>query len=460
MEGCFMVRKLLLFPLVLIFLLAIVPTSNAYLEMEAIQEEETVYLGDEVSIDVEVSVLRALGDNVYLEVSGEPQEWVLEAPGFLQVPGMGSVMTNVSFFPRGETAGTFTYTVTATSYLFDISASDDVILKVMRPLDIEDFSASISGNELFLNILFNSKGPSEADMSFVITNYRGEVIKEFSLSADVDGSTLVEESVDLPKDMLAGDYNIEVTLVGTPVKKNYMFTVMPVHKVTEMVKKTSAAMYDEFEITIINEGNINEPTYVTYKTFPNNDWITGLITDPETCFLRDGQKTCKYVFSDLAPGDSATLSYRLDYWSIYAGAILVLVAIFLVAFFTMRRATAPVIIKRHVRRGSDRHHIVLEVRNPFYHNLSNSIVRDWVSPLANVIHHEIDMVKPLIRRSNAGTELIWKLGEIKPKETRIISYPIKTLVQGSLKMPKAYIRFNKPNGRIRRLFSRPIVIEA
>lgn len=455
-----MLRKLLFSPLVLIFLLAIAPTSSANLELEAVDNEKTVYLGDEVSFELIITKFGALDDNVFLTVSGDPQEWVVDVPGFVFVPIQEDTKTEVTFFPTGEIPGTFTYTITVTSYLGkSLYASDEVTLKVLRPLDIEDFSASKSGDNLFLNILFDSKGPNQADLFFEITDYKGQIVKEFSLSANVDGPTLIEESFELPKGMLAGDYNIEVTLAGTPVKKNYMFTVMPVHKVTEMVKKTSTAMYEEFEITIVNEGNIKEPQYVTYKTFPNNDWITGLITDPETCFLRDGQKTCKYVFSDLAPGDSATLSYSLDYWSIYAGAILILVAIFLVAFFTMRRATAPVIIKRHVRRGSDRHHIVLEVRNPFYHNLSNSIVRDWVSPLANVIHHEIDMVKPLIRRSNAGTELIWKLGEIKPKETRIISYPIKTLVQGSLKMPKAYIRYNKPNGRIRRLSSRPIVIE-
>jgi len=85
-------------------------------------------------------------------------------------------------------------------------------------------------------------------------------------------------------------------------------------------------------------------------------------------------------------------------------------------------------------------------------------VRDWVSPLANVLHHEISMLKPLVRRSDAGTELIWKLGDIRPKETRIITYPIKGLVKGSLKMPRAYIRYNKPNGKLNRIFSKPLVI--
>ncbi len=455
-----MFNKLLISLLVFILLLAAVPTSSANLELNIEESEKSAYLGDEVFFDFSITKFGAQDDRVWVEVSGEPQEWVSEVPDMVNIPSLQETNTSVSFFPRGETTGTFEYIITVISYWTSISASDTVILNVLRPLDIEDFVASKSGDELFLNILLNSKEPANASMDFVVTSSSGETLKEFSLSARVDGPTLVEESITLPVGMLAGDYNVEVSLVGTPVRKDYMFTVLPVHMITESVKKTSSALYDDYEITIINEGNVREPQYVTYRTLPNNDWVTGLITEPETCFMRNGEKTCRYVFYDLAPGESATMSYRLDYWSIYATYILVLVAVFMVVFLGMRRVTAPVIIKRHVRKGGDRHHVVLEVRNPFYHNLSNAIIRDWVSPLANVLHHEIDMVRPLIRRSDAGTELIWKLGDIKPKETRLISYPIKTLVQGSLRMPRAYIRYNKPNGRLRRIFSKPLVIES
>jgi hypothetical protein len=455
-----MFDKPLISLLVFILLLAAAPLSSANLELNIEESEKSVYLGDEVFFDTTITNLRFLEDRVRMAVSGEPREWVSKVPDMVYLPGREETNVQVSFFPTGETTGAFEYIITVTSHYSSISAYDSVTLNVLRPLDIEDFSASRSGNELSLNILLNSKEPTDAAMDFVVTSSSGETLKEFSLSAEVDGPTLVEESIPLPAGMLAGDYNVEVSLVGTPVRKNYMFTVLPVHMVTESVKKTSSTLYDDYEITIINEGNVREPQYVTYRTLPNNDWITGLITEPEDCFMRNGEKTCKYVFYDLSPGESTTMSYRLDYWSVYATYILILVAIFMAVFLGMRRATAPVIIKRHVRKGGNRHHVLLEIRNPFYHNLSNAIIRDWVSPLANVLHHEIDMLKPLIRRSEAGTELIWKLGDIKPKETRLISYPIKTLVQGSLRMPRAYIRYNKPNGRLRRIFSKPINIEA
>lgn len=456
-----MAKIALMAPLGLIFILLSVPASSAYLEVQVQDAEKTVYLGDEVSFDFTISRLITGSDNIGLEVVGSPEEWISNVPDFLKLPGKDSIETSISFFPTGETPGKFTYTVTARSHIQkSIIDSKTVTLNVIRPLDIEGFTVSRSGDELFLNILMNSKNRREAELSFVILNYRGEFIKRFSLIATVNGPTMVEETVPLPPDMFAGDYNVVVSLMGTPVEKEYMFTVLPIHAVTEKVKKTSSTLYDEFEITIINEGNIKEPQYVTYKTLPSSDWVTGLITEPEECFTRNGDMTCKYTFQDLAPGDSVTLNYRLDYTSIYAAFGIVLVAIFMLTFFGLRRATAPVIIKRHVRKAGGKSHIVLEIRNPFYHNLSNAIVRDWVSPLANVIHHEITMIKPLIRRSGAGTELIWKLGDIKPKESRIITYPIKALVKGSLKMPRAYIRYNKPNGRLKRLFSRTLVFNA
>lgn len=455
-----MYKKLLIPMFLLAFLLAPADVSGTNLEMEIDEKEKTAYLGEEVSFNISLTKMGALDDKVWMNVSGNPPEWVSRVPAMVHLPRHQETTTSVSFFPRGESTGTFDYTVTATSYLSSISVSGGVRLNVLRPLTIEEFAASASGDELFLNVLLDSRGPSEAGMDFVIKNCRGETIKEFSFSADVEGPTLFEETVPLPEGLTAGDYDVGVTLSGTPVRRDCMFTIMPVHMVTESVKKTSAALYDEYEVTVTNEGNIVEPSYATYRTVPNNDWVTGFITEPDGCSVSGGEKTCMYVFSDLAPGESSTVSYRLDYWSVYATYILVLVAVFSLIVLGMRRATSPVIIKRHVRKGGDRHHVVLEIRNPFYHNISNAIVRDWVSPLANVLHHEIDVIRPLIRRSDAGTELIWKLGDIRPKETRIITYPIKSLVQGSLKMPRAYIRYNKPNGRIRRIFSKPIVIEA
>ena len=95
------------------------------------------------------------------------------------------------------------------------------------------------------------------------------------------------------------------------------------------------------------------------------------------------------------------------------------------------------------------YHVIIEIKAP-NKNLSNAVVRDWVSPLAHVDKDGFKHAKPVVRKSEAGTELIWRLGDIIAKEERILSYKIKTIVQGHLKMPKAYIRFmNKKGERVR-----------
>ena len=85
-------------------------------------------------------------------------------------------------------------------------------------------------------------------------------------------------------------------------------------------------------------------------------------------------------------------------------------------------------------------------------------MRDFVSPLAKVAR-EFEHTKPIIKKSEAGTELIWKIGKMKPREVRVLSYKIKNLVEGNLKMPKAYVRFRDNNGNRVRIYSGHLTIE-
>ncbi len=128
--------------------------------------------------------------------------------------------------------------------------------------------------------------------------------------------------------------------------------------------------------------------------------------------------------------------------------------IFVVASFSLLRAAKPSIMKSSVKKTVNMHSIILEIKNPFLHHLKDVVIRDWVSPLASVMCKEIGTLKPVLKKSGAGTELIWKLGEIKPKEVRYLSYKIKTLVEGNLKMPRAYARFRTPKGGRFRIYSR------
>jgi hypothetical protein len=87
-------------------------------------------------------------------------------------------------------------------------------------------------------------------------------------------------------------------------------------------------------------------------------------------------------------------------------------------------------------------------------------VRDWVSPLAQVLQEEIESSKPAIRSQDDGTELIWKLGDMKPREERILQYKVRSLVHGSLKMPGAQLKFTAGKGDKKiRLVSNGIILQ-
>ena len=121
---------------------------------------------------------------------------------------------------------------------------------------------------------------------------------------------------------------------------------------------------------------------------------------------------------------------------------------------TFIHKTKPSITKKSVSRGDGTHGIILEIKNPFLHHMTNVVVRDFVHPLATVVHEEIESIKPVIRKTEQGTELVWKLGDIRPKETRMLKYGVKTVFQGGgVAAPKAYIRFMNPKGKSFRIFS-------
>ena len=144
------------------------------------------------------------------------------------------------------------------------------------------------------------------------------------------------------------------------------------------------------------------------------------MTAPNDCSGR----TCSYVINGLVPGAAAQIVYRIEFWPTlmqYFGAGVAIVA---VLGFTFVHKTRPSVRKSSAALGYGRHSIIIEVKNPFLHHLNNVVVRDFVHPIANVLHEEIESLKPIVKKTETGTELICKLGDMRPKETRLLKYGV------------------------------------
>jgi len=73
--------------------------------------------------------------------------------------------------------------------------------------------------------------------------------------------------------------------------------------------------------------------------------------------------------------------------------------------------------------------------------MSKVIVRDVVPHYFSVIS-SFATVKPLIRKIAEGTELIWRIGDMKAHEERVLQYKIKAIKDfvGKVRLPSAHMR--------------------
>ncbi len=437
------------------------PLAAAFLDVKFDEYEKSTYLNKPVNFQMEIFNSRYSTENVVLSVDGEHMEWYHGVYIMIPIPPVSSRTVNLTFFPRGFDSGEFVYNITVTPLSTpEFSVIKSIKLNVFKPIEIRQITARESSGKVYVEIRLYSTKEFEADIAYKISNTAGDVIftqhRNISISL---GEKTVSTVIELPQKLLAGSYVLGVHIEPFNVASSTEFRVKPVHDIITTKIRKATPLYEKVVISVYNNGNVPE-NHTVEEVLPNNDWITGLITEPEKCIPELDKKRCSYTFYNLEPGKTAHIVYKLEFWPVYAQGALIAAVILLTLYLSVIHAAKPKIVKRYVRKGSGKHSIIIEIKNPFFHHLKNVIIRDWVTPLAHVLHEEIESVKPVLRRrSDAGTELIWKLGDIKPKETRILTYKIKTLVEGSLKMPGAYMRYHTEGGRRFRVFSKPLIVE-
>jgi len=334
------------------------------------------------------------------------------------------------------------------------SIQDVFTMGVVNPVEIKSLFFSNTPSELNIYLTLSSIRPNQADVVFSILNEKDNVIKTKTASVDVDGDELIVKTIPLD-DVMAGHYSIVVGIGGTNIENSKEFSIETIKDVQKTTAIEEGVFGKLITVTVTNNGNVMEYDYQIYEEASG---VTGLVIRPNECYDAGGEKTaCASSISTLSPGETVTIKYSIQFWPTYAAWVVVIVVILALLGFSFMKVTAPKIKKRHISSKSGVHTVALEIKNP-KKNLTNVIVRDWVSPLAKVVQKEAKSLRPIIRRTEAGTELIWKLGDFIGKEERVITYKLKSMVEGELKMPRAYLRFRDDSGRGSRVFSKGVVI--
>jgi hypothetical protein len=446
--------------LVLVFLLMLAartqPACAAFVPIEVSIEPTSVKtdLNSRAVFLMSVRNNMNVQDNLKISVTGPHIHWATNPVILLVVPKNSTKEINITFYPV-ERRGTFDFGLDVTSYIHpDITEHRDIRIEIPPPLITGNFSVSESGSGVTASIDVETLSGMPVDVSFNITDEGGDTISSSHESRILKGAETFTSRLSMPENPTAGDYSVNYAVNGN-ITGYHVLTVDPVHRIERAEQLVATFMHGDVVLTFRNTGNVVERGYVVRESLPT-DAITGFITRPSGCSEAFGMEECDYVLPDLEPGATAQITYRIEYWPAYVQMLSVVIIAAIIAGFMFVRATKPTVTKRSVRKGTHDHTVIIEIRNPFLHNLKDVVIRDWVSPLAKVVQEEARGLKPVMKRSDAGTELIWKLGEISPKEVRILSYKVKSLIEGNLKMPRAYARFRTPTGRRSRTYSKQL----
>jgi len=282
----------------------------------------------------------------------------------------------------------------------------------------------------------------------------GEVVKTLDVEKEIEGNEEVNEIIPTGN-LLAGSYDVKVSIPEYGVSGETEFYIPPVHKIVRKKEIVSTPFGDKVIITIRNEGNVEED-YVLSETLPPNQYVE-FPENPTSSYMDEEGMKYNWRIEGLAVGKSVAITYNISRLPFIIGSLISVICIFALLGVGAVKVRTPNIKKRYIRKRNE-HLIVLEIKGALTKGLKNVIVKDRVSPLGKVVP-EFEGPKPIVRESESGTELIWRLGDIKPRSEIYLTYRIRPLIEAQLKMPRAYLTYRTEDDRKIRVFSKQIVLE-
>ncbi len=213
-----------------------------------------------------------------------------------------------------------------------------------------------------------------------------------------------------------------------------------------IVEKSSSygILYSTILVKIRNEGNVLVENFNYTESLPS--FATSFF-DPElepTYTLPIGDRVIYKWQISLSPGEEILIKYNFRVWNLWAGLLGIIIIVYLFYKFTF----TPAIKKYHTHKGpilkGKEILITLEVKNNSLKEIKDIVIRDFVPRTAKVIE-KFDTLRPSMKITSRGTELIWKLASLKPREERILTYRIEPIadIVGKIHLPPATLKYVK-----------------
>ncbi len=399
-------------------------------------------------------------DKILLVFLGEHREWLSQSYILMSVEPATSRTATIGLYATSKDVGVFPYTIKASSIIHKELKTEAVFMvTAVERLKFTSLTGDVRGGDLNVVLNMEATQPRTDDIMLELVDGQQNAVTSLILSnVFVESKKQVVPVLRLPKHLAPGQYTLRATAALSPSIASVSVTV-PVNKdIIKNVKVIETSTYRDVVVELVNDGNVVTDAVFEQKFAPKAT-VSGMAVAPSQCIPKAGEQDCSFVVADLAPGQSRTLTWRIEKWVTPLQAAIGGVMAVLAGMLLVHHQTTPRLHKRSKRKSRGRHAVVLEIRNPRGRKLQNVVVRDTVSPLAEIDHSGFEPLRPAVRKHSGGTELIWNLGDMNSRETRMLSYKINTLVGGSLKMPPARMRYALPKNRKQVVRSRHLTVE-
>ena len=311
----------------------------------------------------------------------------------------------------------------------EFSFEDDNV----APGDTAKFSITITntGTEPFRNVdvFIDVVGPQElAFDGDTVTLMRGE-------------STTLARETHVTNLIRPGTYSVRVTLSKDDIALDLAeksFSIATVQRVDKSVDEDNTIVVFTKITELRNSGNVESVQTLTAEVSKPFNAFASAPGAVETS--SDGKVTYTWNVV-LQPGESASASYTIRYWP-----FIIIVAIMAYAtyqfYISSKRPTVrkAVLSSKRIKDDVQEFAVALEIRNTTPITLRGIVARDFVPAVARV-YKDFRVAPERAKFVEVGTELVWKIREMKPGETRIIHYKIAT-VAGTIdtfRLPSAVI---------------------
>ena len=463
-------KKVLLFTILVVFMFNLVRAEQVTLVTP--ESSIIVYAGYTSELEVPIKNEGEVKDIFYFSVW--PSEWISMERYWMSLnPGESSTIKLFVSPPITAEEGKRVFIIT--SHGLDTKTSDSklIYISVQRKTDV--FISEVKMNKqifkpdeiLTIQPVLKNMEKTQSHEVYLTTSIMKDnmVIKKFEKTVTIEPKSLktITHLFSVERTHVFGDYVIEVVLRDAENKLlDKEDTKFKIERVYDMLQKKTVEyglFYTTVKIEIINNGNVPNSNFTVTESVPRiAQYFFHPEIEPEQEEKKDNRVVYLWTVKGLSPGETRMITYRLRFINVF----FVLLAIILLILVGVWVSTRPVLSKRYrgILREGKEVFISLHIKNRGRKQLKNIIVKDFVPSIARVIR-KFDTITPELKRKSTGTELIWSINKLKPKEEVILTYRIKPIIEivGEMKLPKAYFTHETKKGKKRKVVSKTITIK-